>query len=160
MRAWVQRPREEAYLLNPPFCGALLSVAVTEYGPMPFPLAFLILPVILHKRTRELLPRDTRTSFVTWLQEHAEARVQFAQRMRALRDHTRQALLHSCAHDWLAIDENGRLRATAHPTFFSRGDRILSDEARLCLRRARFLGQWFARAGDSTTVMALWGVRP
>lgn len=160
MRAWERRPKEEAYLLNPPFCGALLSVAVAEYGPMPFPLAFLILPVVLHKRTRELLPRDTRTSFVTWLQEHADARVQFAGRMRALRDHTRQALLHSCAHNWLAVEEHGLLQAAAETTLFSRGDRMLSDEAKQCLRRARFLGQWFARAGDSSTVMALWGVRP
>lgn len=160
MKAWVRRPREEAYLLNPPFCGALLSVAVSEYGPMPLPLAFLILPVILHKRTREMLPRDTRTSFVTWLQEHAEARVQFSQRMHALKDHTRQALLHSCTHDWLAVDEDGRLQAAVDSTLFRRGDRILGDEAKQCLRRAKFLGQWFARAGEATTVMALWGVRP
>ncbi|MCW0414283.1 hypothetical protein NB689_000037 [Xanthomonas sacchari] len=29
-----------------------------------------------------------------------------------------------------------------------------------CIKKAHFTGRWFAAAGDYTTVMALWGVRP
>jgi hypothetical protein len=42
----------------------------------------------------------------------------------------------------------------------ARFEREASDEVKACIKRAAFLGKWFALSGDYTTVMALWGVTP
>jgi hypothetical protein len=61
MKQWIQRPREEANLLNPVFCCTILASSIVSYMSvdvegMPYPLALMILPVVLHKATREALP--------------------------------------------------------------------------------------------------------
>jgi len=160
MKAWVDQPREEAFLFNPPFCGLLLATAVAEYGPMAVPLSFLVLPTVLHKRTRDALPRTTRTTFATWVQQHAESRVLFAERTSSLKPHTRRGLVFAMNQSWLFSESEGRLTASTEIDLYQQGTRVLSDEAKECLRQARFVGRWFARAGDPATVMALWGVRP
>jgi len=80
MKPWTERTREEAHLLNPPFCCVTIASACAGYSesrdePLPFALVFMVLPIVLHKQTRESLPRTTRTSVPAWLQEHAEARI-------------------------------------------------------------------------------------
>ena len=58
---WGQRPQDVANLLNPAFDGLLLYRAVAGYeqeneGGMPFELAFMVLPFVLHQPTRKRLP--------------------------------------------------------------------------------------------------------
>lgn len=160
MKAWVDQPREEAFLFNPPFCGLLLATAVAEYGPMPLPLSFLVLPTVLHKRTRDTLPVNIRTTFATWIQDHAESRVLFAERTSVLKPHTRRGLVFAMHRSWILSGLEGQLTTSTEVNLYRRGTRVLSDEAQECLRQARFVGRWFARAGAPSTVMALWGVRP
>ncbi len=160
MKAWVDQPREEAFLFNPPFCGLLLATAIGEYGPMPVPVSFLLLPTVLHKRTRDDLPRSIRTTFVTWIQENSESRVLFTERTVSLKPHTRRGVVFAMSQAWLSSDSEGRLTANPELDLYRRGTRVLSDEAQECLKQARFVGRWFARAGAPSTVMALWGVRP
>jgi Family of unknown function (DUF6521) len=67
IQRWTGRPREEANLLNPAFCCTALTSSIVGYmgvdaEGMPYPLAFMILPIALHKTTREALPQNTRTS--------------------------------------------------------------------------------------------------
>jgi hypothetical protein len=35
-----------------------------------------------------------------------------------------------------------------------------TDEVRSCAKRAEFVGKWLASSGTSSTVMAMFGVRP
>lgn len=164
MKRWEERTIEEAHLLNPAFCCAVLSASVVGYtseasAGLPFPLSFLVLPTTLHKHTRESLPRDTRTSLAAWLQQNCEARVGFAQRVIAVRPHTREAILFGTTHGWLTMS-GGLLAPTINELVINKSTQSLETEARECLRRAAFVGKWFARAGNAATVMALWGVRP
>jgi len=84
MTAWLERSREERTLLNPAFCANLLWHATTGHSAcngtaLAFEEAFLVLPLILERKTREALPRNIRTSLVgqvpcSWL-FHEEKRV-------------------------------------------------------------------------------------
>ena len=165
MRPWAIRTREEAHLLNPAFCCVTMTLACAGYAdvnarPMPFALSFLILPVVLHKNTRESLPRTSRTSMPAWLQQHGEARIGFSERLMALRAHTREAVRFGLEFDWMTVVSSGDLQRATSNAVIGRATRSLRGDARDCVSRARFLGKWLASAGSTATVMALWGVRP
>lgn len=165
MRTWTARPKEEAYLLNPAFCCTTLAAAICGYadvkeGGVPFPLAFMFLPIILHKATRDRLPPNTRTSMPAWLQENSDARVLFYERLVSLKPHTKEAVQFGMLVDWIVPRDGIFLETTLSKSDVNRTIRKLADEARECVMRARFIGKWFAAAGATHTVMAFWGVRP
>lgn len=163
--AWSDRPHEEAHLLNPAFVGMLLCRMVTDYGrkvgrPMPIALAFLLAPIVLHRRTREALPKSTVTGVLPWLQEHKDVHVTFAGRMRVTRAVTQEALMFSMAHAYLTVDGAalavGRRRI---PASYLK-DASHTDETRECVERAAFVGRWLAGGGTDETIFAAWGVAP
>ena len=128
---------------------------------MPFPLSFMVLPVVLHRTTREALPVSTRTSMPAWLQEHAEARVFFFERITSLRPHTREALHFGLHHGLLATGEGGSLRAAnQHQLGLTACCDKMTGELRECALKARLVGKWLASTGSPATAMALWGIRP
>ena len=165
MKQWTQRPVEGANLLNPAFCCIVLTSSDVGYmsidsAGIPYPLAFMVLPVVLHKSTRNLLPRDKRTSLATWIQQNTEVRILFAERVIALRAYTREAILFGMLHNWLVLVEGGRLQTNLDDSNVDSIVKKLEDEAKECARKARIVGQWFASAGSAETVMALWGIMP
>jgi Family of unknown function (DUF6521) len=165
MSAWTDRSREEACLFNPSFLGLLVwsSVAgyheATELG-LPFELAFLALPLSLHKPTREALPRATRTSLAAWLESNAVFRVGFRERASALAPFVREAILFALTHNLVAAGERGQLRPFPRPRTLSRYLDQSTAEVHDCAKKAEFIGRWFGTAGTSTTIMTLWGVAP
>ncbi|HOI36483.1 MAG TPA: DUF6521 family protein [Bacillota bacterium] len=165
MIAWNARAAEERHLLNPSFCGLMLWEAAGGYrskadARMPIPLAFLVLPIVLHRETRETLPRALATSLPVWLGDYPLIRTRIVERTRALVPFSREALLFgglngllSITADGISVDDGWRQRVTA-------ALRSTSDEVRECGKKAGFLGKWFERAGSPETVMALFGVKP
>ena len=165
MRPWADRVKEEAYLLNPAFSAINLTAALSGYEStattgMPFAMSFMVLPVVLHRPTRETLPISTRTSMPAWLQQHAEARVSFFERVTSLRPHTREALHFGLRHGLLTTGEAGSLRAAQKATRVDRMLDKMTGEARECGLKARLVGKWLAATGSPATAMALWGIRP
>ena len=87
MRNWNQRTREIAYLLNPAFCGRLLYAAIKEYEKktsheFPFPLTYLILPLVLHKQTRDAI--NSRIMLPQWVQTNQQLLIGFGRRTKDL----------------------------------------------------------------------------
>ena len=166
MRPWSSRVVEEANLFNPAFCAALLAKTADDYtkktrSSMPFALAFLILPVVLHQGTRKALPSTTLTSLLPWIQENRDQLVDFGHRMQRLEPITREALLFGLQHHVLKLNDTGELMPGAKrysPT--ERRTGLFTDEARECVDRAGFLGRWFAAAGTTSTIYAAWSVAP
>jgi len=165
MKPWSQRPREEAYLLNPAFGCLTLTSACFGYNetrsqPLPFALAFMILPIVLHKRTRESLPNTRRTSVPNWLRLHGEARVGFPKRAMALRPHTREAIAYGLAFDWMSVDDSGSILPVVRSSAITRAISSSNGDARECASKARFVGRWIGTVSSTETLMALWGIRP
>lgn len=164
MKPWAKRTREEAHLLNPPFCCVNIASACAGYRkssniPLPFGLVFMVLPIVLHKHTRESLPRNISTSIPAWLQEYADARIGFYERLMALQPHSREAIRYGLSYGWLSIGDTGGIRCVVKDTQIDRAIRSLDGDAQHCVSRSRFLGRWFATA-SSETIMTLWGIRP
>jgi hypothetical protein len=165
MMAWPQRPPEERALLNPGFCSVVLWHAASGYAtvanaPLPFDVAFLMLPIVLHRETRESLPHAVSTSLAVWLDDNPLTRARIAERATTLVAFTKEALMFGGLHGLLnlagsAVAANGARKRLVAATL-----RDSSDEVRACAKQADFTGRWFAKAGSPSTVMAIVGVRP
>jgi hypothetical protein len=162
---WSDRSSEEAALLNPALFAVIMVHAARSYHAevgrgLPFALAFLVPPVVLVKPTRERLPRQTRTSLPAWLEENPEVRLRFADTAAAMAPLVREGLVFGCSHGVLALDGGtvvvaGSLKRGAQAVL-----QTTTDEVQDVISRATFVGKWYALAGTTETVMALWGVRP
>lgn len=165
MSSPAERSREEAYLLNPSFLSILVWSTTTGYkeaigNGLPFELAFVALPVSLHKPTREALPRSIRTSLAAWLEENTYFRVGFAERANGLAPFVREAVLFGSTHGLVAITEGGQLLASPRASSLARYLQEATEEVRDCIKRAEFIGRWFGATGTTTTIMSLWGIAP
>jgi hypothetical protein len=166
MRSWSERVAEEANLLNPAFGAVLLAEAVAHYDEkahrgLPFALAFLILPIVLHENTRESQPKTTLTALLPWVQEHRESLVGFSDRVRQLQAISREALLFGLQTEVLRIDEQGLLKIGGRrKTVTSKRTPYFTDEVTECLERCGFLGRWFSAAGPISNIFSAWSVAP
>jgi ABC-3C biological conflict system middle component len=166
VQPWSERVIEEANLFNPAFCATLLVKAVEEFSkkagrPFPFALAFLVLPIVLHRGTREALPGSTITSLLAWLQDNGQHLVDFSMRVKRLRTITREAILFGLQHQTLALSPDGGLtRGLKRQAVTEKRTPLFTAEARGCVDRAGFMGRWFAVAGTTATIFASWGVTP
>jgi hypothetical protein len=162
MKPWNQRLIEIRNLFNPAFCGVVLFRAFSgfeEEDPrgMPFSLALLILPLCLHKQSRGILQRGSRSYFLKAVSSHPELLVNFGPRANALLPFTFEALGFLMQFGAFSVDDSGRLKSVPG---IVRKSLTGTDESMACQRIARFLGKEFARAGDRSTIYTTLGVRP
>jgi len=161
---WESRPVEIANLLNPAFCALVLRDSVKSYHDhentgMPFILAFLLLPLVLHRRTRDSVPQRPTTSFAQWIEKHNEVTVGFDDRVRELSPYTREAIAFGLQHSVLVIAANGGIVVASESIMYPSDWRSDSPASR-CITCAKNVGRWFAEIGDESTICRLLGVRP
>ena len=162
MTPWNQRPREVRNLFNPAFCGLVLARGVEGFTEaanraMPFSLTLLILPLCLHKRTREQIKEAPRAYLTTILQEHPEMHVDFAQRARCLMPYTMEAFGCLMASGAITVDESGAI-ALEQGTVRRSIDG--SQDTKDCQTVARSLGRKLAQINDRVTIYTSLGIRP
>jgi hypothetical protein len=120
----------------------------------------LVLPMVLHRETRESLPPRTTTSLAVWVGRNPLALSTIADRSRSLVPFTKEALRFAGTYGLLQFNQTLIL---ANLDWRKRMDLALkdsSDEVRACAKRAEFLGKWFAKTGNAETVLALLGIQP
>lgn len=162
MKRWDARPIEIRNLFNPAFCGLVLFRslhAFQEEDPrgMPFSLSLLVLPLSLHKRSRDLLLQSSRSYFLKAVAGHPELLVGFARRATDLLPFTFEALGFLMHLNGLKVQPDGRLLAI--PSGF-RKSFTGTHESVDCQRAARFVGREFARVGDRVTIYTTLSIRP
>ena len=165
MSGWDGRSPEERALLNPAFCSTLIWQAALQFHeadntPLRFDATFLVLPTILHRQTRESLPRSTATSLAVWLNDNRLAHAHIVKHARTLSPFTKEALIFGGRHRMLLFVEDGVIADRAWEKQVRSNLHSLTNEVAACARRAAFLGRWLAKSGSADTVMALLGVRP
>src|SRR5262249_46540665 len=120
---------------------------------------FLLLPIALHKRTRDLLPGNSSSAFVGWVADKKPMLAELPERVLRLMPVTKEAVLFSLQNQVLTFEAGGlqpgkkkiALRVRVEP---STND---SDEAR---KAAALLGRWFAAQGSTSSIMHGFGVTP
>jgi hypothetical protein len=159
VKTWTHRPIEHRTLLNPAFLAVIVAEVATghttETGhPLPFALAFLAVPIVLHEPTRETLP-TIATSMYAWLDRSPQARVHIPPLARQFVPFAREAIRFGVRRGALEFAASGSLVAGAlvKPKRNSQ-----TAELRRCRERAQFTGRWLGRAGDTGTILTSWGL--
>jgi hypothetical protein len=150
-----------AAMLNPGLLATITAAAAEEYSrvsgeAMPFSLAFLVAPLVLHRDTRDALPARTNTHWARWLSRDPVLRAGFPPRARSLVGPVRDGLRFGLATGSLTLSDNaglvGGLSRTARPE-------QVGDMAAV-LRAAGFVGRWLTKLERPATAYALLGVAP
>jgi len=162
---WQDRPQEVANIFNPPFCCTLLTSSVVGYKAnhtqgMPFSIAFLIFPLILHKKTREALPISSKSSLPAWIEENPNIKFNFLENLLSLKPFVGEAILFGSKHGWLSY-ETGLISTPIKDNQITNIAFNKSEgEVRECILRARVVGKWLSNSGTIETIMGLFGVKP
>lgn len=162
MSSWEQRPIEIANLLNPAFCSILLSGCISAYQKekkegLPYPLSFLILPLILYKPTRDILPRTSATKMHMWLQDNPEVQINFSSRVHSLIPYTKEAILFGMNIGTIEINKIGNLVITSKKV--KKPKWADNSESITCIKKANFIGKWLSQAGTPSSIYIMWGIR-
>ena len=139
MQEWKMRTREIAYLLNPAFCGRILYTTIRAYNEkshraFPFPLVYLVLPLVLHKETRAII--SSRTHLHIWVQQNPQLLIDFPRRASELIPITNEAV-----------------------EMLLQTRKIISEIAE-CLTKCAHIARWFEDAGKVENIYISLGVRP
>lgn len=162
MKNWENRATEIAYLLNPAFCGRIIYHAIKTYQqeskrPMPFPLVYLILPMVLHRKTRERIKSITQMQI--WIQRNPEMLIGFADRAQSMVPITNEAVEFLMQSGIVTLTNNAELELAQLFKALST-TKYSNDEIKECIRKSSSVAKWFAKAGTVETIYVSWGVRP
>ncbi|MFR5632697.1 MAG: three component ABC system middle component [Monoglobales bacterium] len=162
MKNWNLRTHEVAYLLNPAFCGRILYTVIKMYGEktnrsFPFPLIYLVLPLILHQSTRNNI--NSRTQLLLWVQRHPHLLIDFPKRARELVPITNEAIEFLLQTGRISLTSSGELGISANTKILSR-TRFVDAEVADCLKKGEHIAKWFAGAGKVENIYIGLGVRP
>jgi ABC-three component (ABC-3C) system Middle Component 3 len=154
--AWPDRSPVRAAYLNPALVAGILAAAARSYEstaqqPMVWPMAFLVGPLVLHRPTRQALPKTTATHLSAWTSRNTLLRAGFPARAKALTPSVREGLRFGLRHGLLTVD-GGALHGAPGST--------RDKELTALLSSARLVGRWLAKTDQPATVFAILGVEP
>ncbi|MFE3121868.1 three component ABC system middle component [Streptomyces hydrogenans] len=155
----LHRSAETQALLNPAFGAYLLASSVYAAQSkgerlMPWPSAFLVLPLVLPARARRSLPGNSKVSLMAWAEENPLQQAAFADRAISLTSLTRMSLRMAVRHHVVEVTALG-LRCTRKPKPAAGFGPEVTD----CARAAALVGRWLAVTEPHRAYTAL-GVRP
>jgi len=154
---WSERTPAVADLLNPALIAAVIAEAAIEYErregtPMPFELAFLVVPLVLHRDTRTSLPIRVDSHLAKWVTTHEVLAAGFGARAKVLVEPVQEGLRFGIRIGAIDFDTGrivGKLR--------SRRPAKIGDVGEI-IKKAGFVGRWFTQIESSATAFALLGV--
>lgn len=162
MKRWDRRPFEIRNLFNPAFCGLILFRALHSYEEvdargMPFSLSLLVLPLCLHKDSREVIASSPRSYLLRTTEKHQQVLVGFPGRATQMLPYAFEGFGLLMERGCIAIADDGRIR-----TVPKRVRKTIdgTEETVACQKVARIVGKEFARIADRVTVYTTFGIRP
>jgi hypothetical protein len=106
---------------------------------LPWPAAFLILPIALHPQTRESVPRDRRMTLARWAVRHGDLLADFDFRVANMVMPTKRAIRHGIRAGRLEIQGSNIIALARPKTPTPSWPAEMTDS----VKAARFCGQWF-----------------
>lgn len=163
MQIWEERPITTANLLNPAFCGELIRRCADSYyeetnKPVPYVLLFLMLPIILHKTTRDSLPKTSRKSLHEWLEKNQFVKIGFVDRCQQMVPFVKEALMFLLQNNAIEFDEKGNISVLKFQ--MKKINEMHATEINECYNKSKLIGKLLAKSGKPETIYSLFGVKP
>lgn len=164
MKNWNDRSVITKNLLNPAFCSEVIRKTIKAYNinengnGFPYSLLFLILPIVLHKRTRQKMPRSYKTYFHSWVDENESLFIDFANRVKQLSPFTKEAIMFLLMYDCAKINDFGCIEIFQYQNKTPQGNN--TDEITEIYKKAELLGKWFCETGNEQTIYMFLKIRP
>jgi hypothetical protein len=161
MKIWNERPFEIRNLFNPAFCALILVRSIQGYeevdkNGLPFSLALLVLPICLHKETRELIIARQRSYFLKAIGDTPQILVGIDNRIRGLLAYTFEGLGYAMSLQLTEVTMQGRFKSTKTRIRSKLEGTLESVE---CQKAARIIARKIAEVGDRTTIYTSLGIR-
>jgi hypothetical protein len=144
---WNERSIITANLLNPAFCGEVIRHCVYAYNEkrkttegkkaFPFYLLFLILPIVLHKKTRESL--EKRKDLYSWINDNPEIKLKIKENRENLLPYSKEAISFLLMYNAIEVN-NESVSVTSKP--------ITDEELKEYYTIAQKLGNLFFEEND------------
>lgn len=150
-------------MLNPALLATLTANAASQYQDnsdslMPWYYAYIVAPLVLHRGTRESLPKNIRANLNTWVADHPVEHAGFAPRALSLRDSVQEGLRFGLRTGVLTVSDGGGLVASLAK---GKGHSLEKDsEVQQIVARAGFVGKWLTKIEKPATVFVVLGVAP
>lgn len=162
MKRWDQRPFEIRNLFNPAFCGLVLFRALHGYEEidgrgMPFSLSLLVLPLCLHKASREVIANNSRSYLLKTVEGNQQIVVGFATRATQMLPYALEGFGLLMDKGCIIVGEEGRIQSVPRNVRKAVNG---TAETVACQKVARIVGKEFARIADRATVYSTFGIRP
>jgi hypothetical protein len=162
MKRWDRRPFEIRNLFNPAFCGLILFRALHGYEEedprgMHFSLSLLVLPLCLHRDSREVIAGSPRSYLLKTTEKNQQIMVGFADRVTQMLPYAFEGFGLLMERGCIAIANDGRIQTVPNMV---RKTVIGTSETVSCQKVARVVGKEFARIADRVTVYTTFGIRP
>lgn len=162
MKRWNQRPFEIRNLFNPAFCGLVLFRSLHGYEEqdargMPFSLSLLVLPLCLHKDSRDVIASSPRSYLLKTTAKNQQVMVGFADRVTQMLPYAFEGFGLLMERGCIVVEDDGRIRTVPDKV---RKTVTGTAETMSCQKVARIVGKEFARIADRATVYTTFGIRP
>lgn len=150
---------ETVRLLNPGFLATLLGhgslgYAESQENGLPFILAFILPPLVLHKDTRDVLPRAITSKLPEWAHKHSSQLAFLPQHAKELQPSIRSAITVGAHLQIIAFDEEARL----NPSERFEPKTKESKEVAEIMKKSYFLGRWLGVSGNQPTILSILGI--
>jgi hypothetical protein len=124
---------------------------------MPFSISLLVLPLSLHKASREAIIRGNQSYLTKIVDENPGMIVGLAERCRSMLPHMFEAYGLLMQHGAINVSADGNITTIRG---YLRKQLFGTAESHACLQAAQILGRKFAAIGDRVTIYTTFGVRP
>lgn len=159
---WDVRSPVPAAMFNPALISTTIATAANQYEEtsglaMPWPLAYLVVPLVLHRPTREGLPRTKATSLAKWADDNTVLVSGLPARAQHLAPHVREGLRFGLREGMMEVIGGDALRSLAKPQIEVR--KVEGDLA-VIYQASRLIGRVLGRAGSPVDIFATLRVQP
>lgn len=149
-------------MFNPALVSITIATAANEYEatagfPMPWPLAHLVTPLVLHRPTREVLPRTKATSLTKWASDNTVIIAGFPARAKQMAPYVREGLRFGLREGAIEVIGGDGLRSQVETQRHVR--KVAGDLPRI-YRASGMIGRVFGRAGNAASIYAALRVQP
>lgn len=157
---WEKRPITVSNLLNPAFCGTVIHFFINEYQKLhikgvPFHLTFLVLPIILSKKIRDTLPRNSSKNLITWIEDNQLVKKDLPNLIKNIVPYTKESIMFLLMYEFIAVNEFGNLVVINQPPKIKNNNEVTE-----CYKKSELLGKLLSKVDNNQFIFVNLGIKP